>query len=98
MRSGFLLYGATGFVGEAIARLAVQRGLKPILAGRNAAKVNALAEELSLTSRVFRLDDSAALDKALAEVSVVLHCAGPYIYTYKQMVEGCLRTGTHYLD
>jgi saccharopine dehydrogenase (NAD+, L-lysine-forming) len=28
----------------------------------------------------------------------VLHCAGPYIYTSKPMVDGCLRTGTHYLD
>ena len=34
----------------------------------------------------------------MADVAVVLHCAGPYIYTYKPMVEGCLRTGRHYLD
>ena len=32
----FLLYGATGFVGEAIARAAVASGLRPILGGRNA--------------------------------------------------------------
>lgn len=98
MPANFLLYGSNGFVGEAIARLAVQRGLKPILAGRNAAKVQALAAELGLPCRVFGLDDSAAMDKALAEVVVVLHCAGPYIYTYQPMVEGCLRSGTHYLD
>ena len=33
MSSAFLLYGATGFAGEAIARLAVEYGLEPILAG-----------------------------------------------------------------
>jgi len=35
MSSAFLLYGATGFVGNAIARLAVGYDLAPILAGRN---------------------------------------------------------------
>ncbi len=98
MSSGFLLYGSTGFVGDAIARLAVQRGLRPVIAGRNAARVKAQAAELGLECWVFNLDDSAALDEALAEVVVVLHCAGPYMHTYKPMVEACLRTGSHYLD
>ena len=98
MSSDFLLYGSTGFVGEAIARLAVQRGLRPILAGRNAAKVEAQAAELGVDCCVFSLEDTAAIDKALTKVVVVLHCAGPYIHTYKPMMEGCLRTGSHYLD
>ena len=98
MSSGFLLYGSTGFLGDAVARLAVQRGLRPIIAGRNAPKVEAQAAELGLECRVFSLDDSAALDQVLASVGVVLHCAGPYMHTYKPMVEACLRTGTHYLD
>lgn len=38
------------------------------------------------------------MDQALKDVTVVLHCAGPYLYTFKSMMEGCLRTGTHYLD
>lgn len=98
MRSDFLLYGANGFLGEVIARLSVQKGLKPILAGRNAAKIKPLAGELGLEHRVFALVDSAALDQALSEVPFVLHCAGPYIHTAKPMVDGCLRTGRHYLD
>jgi short subunit dehydrogenase-like uncharacterized protein len=96
--SGLLLYGATGFIGDAIARLAVQQGLRPVLAGRDAAQIKRLAAELGLAHRIFSLDDSAAMDQALREVRVVLHCAGPYLYTSKPMVEGCLRTGTHYLD
>jgi len=98
MPSDFLLYGSTGFVGDVIARLAVQQGLKPLLAGRNAAKVKTQATELGVEHRVFSLDDSTAMDMALNEVTVVLNCAGPYVYTSKQMVDGCLRTGTHYLD
>ena len=60
----FLLYGATGFVGEAIARLAVQSGLRPILAGRNADQLANLAEELGVEHRVFELGAAAvpALD------------------------------------
>jgi short subunit dehydrogenase-like uncharacterized protein len=96
--SSFLLYGSSGFVGDAIARLAVQSGLQPILAGRNANKLKPQAEELGLSYRVFNLEDAMALDQALKDVSVVLHCAGPYLYTYQPMLEGCLRTGVHYLD
>jgi short subunit dehydrogenase-like uncharacterized protein len=98
MPSGFLLYGSTGFVGDAIAHLAVQRGLRPIIAGRDAAKIEAQAAELGVEHTVFSLDDPTVMDKVLKDVAVVLHCAGPYIYTSKLMVDGCLRTGTHYLD
>ena len=98
MPSDFLLYGSTGFVGAVIARLAVQQGLKPIIAGRNAEKIKTQATELGVEHRVFRLDDSTAMDQALGEVKVVLHCAGPYTFTSKSMVDGCLRNGTHYLD
>ena len=43
MSSTFLLYGATGFIGEAIARVAIEYGLRPILAGRDAVKLEKLA-------------------------------------------------------
>lgn len=98
MTHNFLLYGSNGFVGREIARQAVKRGLRPLIAGRNPGAVQAQAAELGVDYRVFSLEDPAALDRALAEVAVVLHCAGPYIHTYKPMMEGCLRTGTHYLD
>ena len=97
-RSGFLLYGANGFVGDAIARLAVEQGLQPTLAGRDAGAIERLATELGTAHRVFALDDSAAMDDALRTARVVLNCAGPFMRTSRQMVEGCLRAGTHYLD
>ncbi|MGQ9767565.1 MAG: saccharopine dehydrogenase family protein [Anaerolineae bacterium] len=98
MTVSFLLYGATGYTGSLTARTAVQRGLRPILAGRNPARVEALAAELGLEWRAFSLDDGPMLERALREVPVVLHCAGPYSQTYKPMADACLRTGTHYLD
>ncbi|QJR37655.1 saccharopine dehydrogenase family protein [Gemmatimonas groenlandica] len=96
--TAFLLYGATGYVGEAMARECVKRGMAPILAGRNAEALAALGRELGLAYRVCALDDAGALDAALAGVSVVLHCAGPFLYTSRPMVDACLRTGVHYLD
>jgi len=98
MPSGFLLYGSTGFLGDAIARLAVQKGMAPILAARNADKLEPQATELGLDYRAFPLEDSGAVDAALEDVTVVLNCAGPYIHTFKPMVASCLRLGRHYLD
>ncbi len=93
-----LLYGATGYTGELIAREAVTRGMRPILAGRNAEKLAALAQELDLEHRVFSLDDAPTLDTGLADVGLVLHCAGPFSRTAKPMADACIRNRVHYLD
>ena len=98
MRSAFVLYGATGYVGEAAARTANALGMRPVIAGRNANALAALAESLGVEHRAFSLDDPRAVDAALSDAAVVLHCAGPFLHTAKQMVDACLRTGTHYLD
>jgi len=98
MNTRFLLYGANGFVGQEIAAQALKLGLQPVAAGRDAAKIETLAARLGIEPRAFSLDDAPAVGQALQDVPVVLHCAGPFIYTSKQLVDGCLRTGTHYLD
>ncbi len=94
----FLIYGAYGYTGELIARFAAESGLKPILAGRDAAKVEAIAERFGFEWRAFGLDETEKLDAALGEVELVLHCAGPFSITSERMVEACLRTKRHYLD
>jgi short subunit dehydrogenase-like uncharacterized protein len=98
MSSAFLLYGATGFVGDAIARLAIEYNLEPILAGRDAVRLEKLGVELGVEHRAFDLSDPRKIEQALKGIAVVLHCAGPFLYTYKPMVAACLQTGTHYLD
>jgi short subunit dehydrogenase-like uncharacterized protein len=89
----FLIYGANGYSGALIARLARQRGETPILAGRSADKVRPLAQELSLPWRAFSLDRPD-----LHEVDLVLHCAGPFSATSRPMVDACLAARAHYLD
>lgn len=93
-----LIYGANGYTGELIIRRAVERGLKPIIAGRNEEKIKALAEQYDLPFRIFALNEPEKLDAALREVSLVLHCAGPFMYTARPMMEACLRNHKHYLD
>jgi short subunit dehydrogenase-like uncharacterized protein len=94
----WIIYGANGYTGELIAREAVQRGLKPILAGRNAAQINALAKELSCEARIFTIENQTATLIALQDVVAVLNCAGPFAHTAGRMMQACLASHVHYLD
>ncbi|NKF23944.1 saccharopine dehydrogenase family protein [Solimonas marina] len=94
----WMIYGANGYTGELIAREAVQRGERPVLAGRSAGKLEALASELGLEHRVFSLDDRSGLAGGLMGIDLVLHCAGPFSATSAPMIEACLAAKAHYLD
>jgi short subunit dehydrogenase-like uncharacterized protein len=93
-----MIYGANGYTGELIAREAVGRGMKPVLAGRTAAKVEPLAAGLGLQARVFDLRNAAATARSVEGVGVVLHCAGPFSATAAPMMTACLVGHAHYLD
>jgi short subunit dehydrogenase-like uncharacterized protein len=94
----WMLYGAAGYTGALIAQHARERGHRPVLAGRSAPAVAALAEQLGLRHRAVALDDPAALTAALAGVHLVLNAAGPFLHTAAPLAEACLRAGVHYLD
>src|SRR5208337_5644708 len=98
MSSALMIYGATGYVGEHVARAAGNLGVKAIVAGRDAAKLDRIASETGLERRAFALADPVAIDSALNRVAVVLNCAGPFKYTAQPLVEACLRSRAHYLD
>ena len=98
MKKKWLIYGANGYTGQLIARQAAQRGLHPLLAGRNKDSINTIAAEVGFDSLVFDLEDNAAVNRALQGVSLVLHCAGPFSTTSQAMIEACLANGCHYLD
>lgn len=93
-----LIYGAYGYSGRLITREAVNRGLRPLLAGRSRNRLQEWGEQMSLPTQTVVLGESEKLRSILDDVSVVLHCAGPFVYTARPMVEACLATGTHYLD
>lgn len=94
----WMIYGAYGFTGRWIAEEALRRDMRPILAGRDAAKLEPLAEKLGCQTRVFDLRDTNAVDEALRSVDAVLHCAGPFSQTAEPMLDACLQGGVQYLD
>ena len=96
--NSILLYGANGYTGVLIAKLAAQYGLQPILAGRREEAIKPLANELNLDYKIIDINNVAQLKEALNGIKVVIHAAGPFADTAKQMIEACLQTGTHYLD
>lgn len=101
-----LIYGAYGYTGELVAEEAVSRGVDVVVAGRDGRAVADLADRLDCAGQTFGLGndgtgDSTAVDTVADEIGdadVVLNCAGPFVDTYRPLVEACLRTGTHYLD
>jgi short subunit dehydrogenase-like uncharacterized protein len=99
MRGGtFLIYGANGYTGSLVTEAARSRGLAPILAGRRASAVAAVAARTGLESRGFHLMDPASAREAIRDVAVVANCAGPFSATSRAMIDACLATGTHYVD
>lgn len=98
MPETLLIYGSYGYTGNLIAQLAVARGLQPILSGRDPMKLARQATALNLQHVAVNLSDSAALERAVSQTTVALHCAGPFSQTAQPMADACLRTGVHYLD
>jgi short subunit dehydrogenase-like uncharacterized protein len=93
-----IIYGATGYTGRLIARHAVERGLRPVLAGRNQELVSKLAAELGCQALTFSIGSASQVAEHLRGLAAVLNCAGPFSQTARPMMEACLAAGTDYLD
>lgn len=93
-----LVYGSYGYTGQLVIEAAIERGIEPVLGGRNLSELEAQASEWGVTYRTFDLDHAGIIEQQLSTVDVVLNCAGPFAHTHKPLVEACLETGTDYLD
>lgn len=104
-----VLFGATGFVGTLTARYLAAHapeGCRWALAGRSAAKLEALREELAAIDPACAAlplitADSADPDalRALAgSARVVATTVGPYVWYGEGLVAACAEAGTDYLD
>lgn len=93
-----LLYGASGYTGRLVARRLANERVDLVLAGRDAHRVAAVAEPLGLAWTAFDLSDPDEMARALRDVEVVLHAAGPFERTAAPMLAQCLEARTHYLD
>ncbi|WP_332664243.1 saccharopine dehydrogenase family protein [Aeromicrobium sp.] len=94
-----LVFGATGHTGRFIIDELLRRGLEPVLAGRSAERLAAVAaEHPALERRVIALDDPDLLREGLAGVGVVINCAGPFLDTALPLARAAVEAGAHYLD
>ncbi|MBT3711833.1 MAG: saccharopine dehydrogenase, partial [Anaerolineae bacterium] len=75
--TNFLIYGSYGYTGNLITKLAVERGHRPILAGRDEKKLGKQNADLGLPALAFDLSETQKLGSVLNDVDVALHCAGP---------------------
>lgn len=98
MKNSCILYGATGYTGTLIARLAKEKDIPIILAGRSEPKLKQLAFELGFDYRVFDLNDHKTICDNIRAFQVVLHAAGPFRHTAAQMMNACIAEKVHYTD
>ena len=89
-----MIYGAAGYTARLATGYARAAGLDLVLAGRDGAKLAALGSDY----RVFALDDREATEHALADVSVLLNCAGPFMRTAEPLMRAAIHKGVQYLD
>ena len=99
MSPRIVLFGATGYTGDLTARALVARGAKPLLAARNAERVDRLAAELGgLDTQVADVSDPASVEHLVHRGDVLISTVGPFAKWGAPAVEAALAKGAHYLD
>ncbi|MFE4604039.1 saccharopine dehydrogenase family protein [Kitasatospora indigofera] len=98
-RTAVVVFGAYGHTGRFVVAELLERGLSPVLSGRDAGRLKELAEAHGgLDVRPASVDDPASLDHALAGAAAVINAAGPFASTAAPVVEAALRAGIPYVD
>lgn len=99
MGSTVAVFGAYGHTGRFVVAELRDRGFVPLLSGRDADKLRALAaSHPGLDARPASVDDLASLERALAGAAAVINCAGPFAATAAPVIEAALRAGIPYVD
>ena len=73
-------------------------GHRPVLAGRDRAKVKAMATQMGLPFRSFPLTQREKIQEGVTGARTVLNAAGPFAQSARPIVEACIAAGAHYLD
>ncbi|GAA3500397.1 saccharopine dehydrogenase NADP-binding domain-containing protein [Streptomyces prasinosporus] len=93
-----VVYGAYGHTGRFVVAELRERGFVPVLSGRDAGELKAMAYGTGSAVRPAAVDDPASLDRALAGAAAVVNCAGPFATTAAPVIEAALRAGIPYVD
>jgi short subunit dehydrogenase-like uncharacterized protein len=105
MPGRIVLYGATGYMGGLTARAMVASGARPVLAGRDRGRLNALADRLARTGDGIELETAVAgiespepLRQLLGAGDVLVSTAGPFLKVGRSAVTAAVDAGAIYLD
>ncbi|MFI1420904.1 saccharopine dehydrogenase family protein [Streptomyces sp. NPDC020731] len=94
-----VVFGAYGHTGRFVVAQLRERGFVPVLSGRDAGKLEALAASHPGTDvRPASVEEPVSLDRALAGTAAVVNCAGPFATTAAPVIEAALRAGIPYVD
>jgi short subunit dehydrogenase-like uncharacterized protein len=98
-----VLFGATGFTGALTADYLAKHAPDDVrwaLAGRNRAKLEALAERLGVDVPLLHADvtEEASLRSVAESARVVITTVGPYVAYGEPLVAACAAAGTDYVD
>ncbi|CAN5178589.1 saccharopine dehydrogenase NADP-binding domain-containing protein [soil metagenome] len=96
--NSIVVFGSYGYTGQLIVKELKKNHHNVILAGRDEEKLKHQSEQTGYAYEVADIDNSEALTRLLSKAKIVIHCAGPFRDTAKQMVAACLKTKTHYTD
>ena len=95
-----VLFGATGFTGRLTVEALLARGAQPLLAGRDQARLEALASSLpvELRTAVADVNRPATLRRIIEPGSVLISTVGPFARWGEPAVEAAIEAGGVYLD
>jgi short subunit dehydrogenase-like uncharacterized protein len=99
MSGRIVLFGATGYMGELTAHALVGRGMRPVLAARNAQRLEALARQLGgLDTAVADVGRPETVRALVARGDVLVSTVGPFERYGEPAVQAAIAAGAHYLD
>jgi short subunit dehydrogenase-like uncharacterized protein len=99
MSARILLFGASGYTGERTAAAMVARGLRPVLTGRDPARLAVVAERLGgLESAYADVADRTSLIELVKPDDVLVSTVGPFHKMGWAAVRTAVDAGATYLD
>ncbi len=98
-----VLFGATGYTGDLVARVLAAAGVRPVLAGRNQDRLRGLAAELDgpggpLECLAADVTDPASVRALVRRGDVLLTTVGPFARWGRVALDAAVAVGAHYVD
>ena len=99
MSARIIVFGATGYTGRLVTRELVASGRRPVVAGRSANKLAALAREHDgLETAVADVADPESVQRLVDRGDVLVTTVGPFTLYGHVALKAAVAAGAHYLD